>query len=161
MRGASGDARLDPPRDQPRLTVRLTSEPLDPAAALAHVTHPECGGVVVFSGVVRDHQDGAAVRGLEYEAWEERAAEALHEVAEEVLTDFGGVRAVYAVHRLGALEVGEVSVVVAASAPHRQEAFAAAAALIDRVKERVPIWKREHLEDGSSRWPGSEATAPR
>lgn len=148
--------RPDPPRATPSVTVRLTIERLDLGEAYAAVAHPESGGVGLFAGVVRNHHEGDAVRGLEYEAWEDAATPALRAVADGVLADCPGVRAVYAAHRLGALEVGEVSVVVAASAPHRQEALKAAQLLIDRVKAEVPIWKKEHLSDGTSRWPGAD-----
>lgn len=147
----------DPPRTATRVHVDLTDRPLDVAAAVEDVTHPQCGGIGVFLGAVRDHHQGAAVDSLEYEAWEERARSALQDVAERVLRRFQGVRAVHLSHRLGHLEVGEVSVIVAASAPHRAEAIAAAEALIDELKRTVPIWKREHLADGSSRW--SEPTS--
>lgn len=143
----------DPPRDATRVSVHLTEDPLDVTRAVADVTDPSCGGIGVFLGVVRDHHEGAAVGSLEYEAWEEQARPALEAVAEGVLDRFGGVRAVHLSHRLGHLEIGEVSVIVAASAPHRAEAIAAAEALIDDLKRTVPIWKREQLVDGSSRWP--------
>lgn len=155
----------DPPRRDPTIETFLTTDPLDVAAAYAAVVHPEAGGVGLFVGVVRDHHEGASVTGLEYEAWEDRAAAALRSVAEDVLQDHPGVRCVYAGHRLGALSVGEASVVVAASAPHRGEAIAAAQALIDRLKASVPIWKKESLAAGGHRWPGAEpdaeATDPR
>lgn len=156
-----GDPARDPPRDRPRASVRLTDRPLSVEEAVADVSHPEAGGIAVFAGAVRDHHDGAAVTGLTYEAWEERAGDALRAVADGVVAEFTGVRAVHVSHRLGALAVGELSVVVAASAPHRREAFAAAGALIDRVKATVPIWKQEHLADGTGRWPGTpDAGAP-
>lgn len=147
----------DPPRTVTRVSIDLTEEPLDVAGAVADVSHPECGGLGVFLGAVRDHHEGAAVDSLEYEAWEEQARPALEAVAERVLSRFDGVRAVHLSHRLGHLEVGEVSVIVAASAPHRAEAIAAAEALIDDLKRNVPIWKHEHLADGTSRWPGTPA----
>lgn len=150
-------AETDPPRPRPRIAVELTSEPLSVSAAYDDVSHPESGGIGVFVGTVRNHHEGAAVTGLSYEAWEERARDLLMEVAQEVVAEFAGVRAVHVAHRLGDLDVGDASVVVAASAPHRDEAITAARALIDRVKERVPIWKREHLADGTARWSGLES----
>lgn len=145
----------DPPRTATRVSIDLTEDPLDVAGAVADVAHPECGGLGVFLGAVRDHHEGAAVDSLEYEAWEEQARPALEAVAERVLSRFDGVRAVHLSHRLGHLEIGEVSVIVAASAPHRAEAIAAAEALIDDLKRNVPIWKHEHLADGTDRWPGT------
>ncbi|MBW3658736.1 MAG: molybdenum cofactor biosynthesis protein MoaE [Actinobacteria bacterium] len=147
---------LDPPRDGVRVEVELTDLPLDVGRAHAAVLHPEAGGVGLFSGVVRDHHEGAAVASLTYEAWDEEARIAMRAVADEVAAAFPGVRCVYVGHRIGALAVGEVSVICAASAPHRDEALAAATALIDRVKAFVPIWKHEFLADGRDRWPGSD-----
>ena len=148
------DPALDPPRAAVRVVTRLTEEPLDVAAAHRDVEDRESGGVGVFTGMVRDHHDGEAVAHLFYEAWEDRARQALEEVAEVVARQHPSVRAVHVSHRIGHLEVGEVSVVGAASAPHRQQALAAAGDLIDEVKRRVPIWKRETLADGTVRWPG-------
>lgn len=132
----------------------ITADELGVVAAVAAVSDPSCGGVGLFLGVVRDQHEGRAVTGLTYEAWEEQAPGALRRVAEEVVREHADVRAVYAWHRIGELTVGETSVVVAASAPHRAEAFAACRNLIDRLKAEVPIWKQEHLVDGSARWPG-------
>lgn len=150
----------DPPRGEPRIETLLTTEELDVLAAHRAVADPSCGGTTVFTGAVRDHHEGDAVARLEYEAWEERAATGLRTVGERVVAEHPAVRAVYLAHRLGPLEIGEVSVVVAASAPHRDEAFAAARDLIDVLKADVPIWKREFLRDGTDRWPGSNDHPP-
>lgn len=146
----------DPPRTSVRIDTGITDRPIDPEAAVAAVTDPECGGIGLFLGVVRNHHLGDPVTGLTYEAWTEQAEQELRACAEAVAERHPGVRAVHARHRLGALEVGEVSVVVAASAPHRAEAIAAAAALIEDLKARVPIWKHEHLASGDDRWPGMD-----
>ena len=151
-----GRAHDDPDRVEVRVRTRLTHDPLDVAAAHRDVEHPEAGGIGVFSGLVRNHHDGDAVDHLEYEAWEDRAAELLEQVARDVAAAHPSVRAVHVSHRVGRLEVGEVSVLCAASAPHRDQALAAASDLIDEVKARVPIWKRETLADGSVRWPGCD-----
>jgi len=148
------DRSLDPPRAQPRITTRLTPEPLDAGAAHRDVDDPACGGIGLFLGVVRDHHEGDAVDHLEYEAWEDQAGPALEAVAREVVERFPGVRAVHLSHRLGRLEVGDVSVIVATSAPHRAEALDAARFGIDHLKATVPIWKHEFLIDGTERWPG-------
>ena len=148
------DRSLDPPRGEPRITTLLTDEPLDLGAAQVDVDDPSCGGIGLFLGVVRDHHEGDAVDHLEYEAWEEQALPALEAVAAEVVARFPDVRAVHLSHRLGRLEVGEVSVIVATSAPHRAEALEAARFGIDHLKETVPIWKHEFLTDGTERWPG-------
>jgi molybdopterin synthase catalytic subunit len=149
--------RASPPRPAtPRIETLLTVDPLEVETAHRSVADPHCGGTTVFTGSVRDHHDGAAVERLEYEAWEERAGTALRKVGEAVVGEHPAVRAVYLAHRLGPLDIGEVSVVVAASAPHRAEAFAAARDLIDRLKAEVPIWKHEFLSDGTRRWPGAD-----
>lgn len=155
----AGRPDLDPPRTGVRIDTGITAEPLDVGAAHEQVSDPSCGGVAVFVGVVRDHHEGDAVTGLTYEAWEDEAPVALRRVAREVAEVHTGVRAVYAWHRTGALAVGESSVVVATSAPHRAEALAACRDVIDRLKAEVPIWKQEHLEDGDSRWPGIDTDA--
>jgi len=151
-----GHAHLDPDRTDVVVRTLLTTDPLDVAGAHRDVEHPEAGGIGVFSGLVRNHHDGDAVDHLEYEAWEDRAAEMLDRVARDVAAAHPAVRAVHVSHRLGRLEVGEVSVLCAASAPHRDQALAAASDLIDEVKARVPIWKRETLADGTVRWPGCD-----
>jgi molybdopterin synthase catalytic subunit len=151
-----GHAHLDPDRTGVEVDTVLTAAPLDVVAAHRAVEHPEAGGVGVFSGLVRNHHDGDRVDHLEYEAWEDRAAEMLDRVAREVAAAHPAVRAVHVAHRIGRLEVGEISVLCAASAPHRDQALAAAAALIDEVKAQVPIWKRETLADGTVRWPGCD-----
>ncbi len=149
------EAPRAPPHDEQRVRVRLTRDRIGLDEGFEAVTHPESGGVGVFAGVVRNHHEGEPVRGITYEAWEERAIADLHAVGTEVLRAFPAVRAVYVAHRIGSLAVGDVSVVVAASAPHRDDALAAARMLIDLVKTAVPIWKHEQLADGTSRWQGS------
>ncbi len=146
----------DPPRGEPRVHAALTESVLDPAAAQDFVADPTAGGVGLFLGVVRNHHAGEAVDHLHYEAWQDEALPRLHAVVDEVVAEFGGVRAAWVEHRLGDLAIGEAAVVAAASAPHRAEAMDAARALIDRTKERVPIWKRETLADGTTRWPGTD-----
>ena len=156
----AGDPRLDPPRSDVRVHVDISARPIDVGQAHDAVADPEAGAIGVFSGVVRDHHDGEAVVGITYEAWEERAPAALRSVAEEVARRHRGVRAVHVVHRIGSLRVGEVSIVCAVAAPHRAEALAAVGDLIDLVKERVPIWKREELVDGRIAWPGTDGPGP-
>ena len=151
-----GHAQHDPPRGEVRIRTLLTRDPLDVAAAHDDVVHPEAGGIGVFSGLVRNHHDGEAVDHLEYEAWEGRAEQMLEQVARQVAAAHPSVRAVHVSHRIGRLEVGEVSVLCVASAPHRDQALAAASDLIDEVKAQVPIWKRETLADGTVRWPGCD-----
>ncbi len=118
------------------------------------VSRPGAGAVVVFEGMVRDVNDGRAVVLLEYSSYETMAIAEMTKIVDELEREQPGVRAAVR-HRIGSLAVGDVAVVCAASAPHRSEAFAACRALIDRVKERVPIWKREHGPDGAY-WVGWE-----
>jgi molybdopterin synthase catalytic subunit len=116
----------------------------------AAVADPAAGGVALFVGTVRDHDHGRAVTRLSYSAHPSAAAE-LRTVAEKVAAEFD-VRALAAVHRVGDLAVGDVAVVVAVACPHRAEAFAACHALIDRLKDSVPIWKHQSFFDGESEW---------
>lgn len=131
--------------------MRVTDHPLDPLEALAFVADPGAGGTVLFAGTVRDHSEAGAVTALDYEAWREMAEARLREIGEELLQRWP-VRRAALLHRTGRLEVGEVSVLVCCSAPHRSEAFEAARHGIERVKVDVPIWKKELLADGESRW---------
>lgn len=131
--------------------IELTHAPLDPDVLSRAVLRPSDGGLVVFSGVVRNHSDGLEVRYLEYEAYREMALPKLEQVAQEVAERWPMAKVAMA-HRLGRMEIGETSVIVAASAPHRAEAFEAGRYAIDRLKEIVPIWKKEHFADGE-RWP--------
>lgn len=132
--------------------VAVRDEPLSVDEALAAVRHPRCGGVALFVGVVRDHDHGDAVTGLDYSA-HPSAEEAMRQVCEEVLASSQALR-VAAVHRTGTLAIGDLAVVVAAAAPHRGQAFDACRAVIDTVKARTPIWKHQHLDDGSTEWVG-------
>jgi molybdopterin synthase catalytic subunit len=134
-----------------RVLVRVGSEPLDPQEAFVFVADPAAGGTCVFVGTVRDHSQAGEVTGLDYEAWDELAERRMREIADEIL-DRWPVRKVALVHRAGRLRIGEASVVVACSAPHRAEAFEASRYGIERLKEDVPIWKKESLATGESEW---------
>ena len=137
-------------------TVRLLAlrdTPLDVAEVLAAVDDPAAGGVVSFTGVVRDHDGGRDVAELEYVAHPD-ALRALQAVAEAVAADLP-VHGLAAVHRTGLLAVGDVAVVVAASAAHRGQAFEAARRLIDDLKAQVPVWKRQVFSDGEQEWVGT------
>jgi molybdopterin synthase catalytic subunit len=127
--------------------ARIRATPIALDEVVAAVDHPSAGGVATFLGVVRDHADGQPVTLLEYEAYAPMAETELASILDEIAAEMPGVR-VAATHRTGALRVGDVAVACAASAPHRAEAFAACRALIDRIKSRLPIWKREHGPDG-------------
>jgi molybdopterin synthase catalytic subunit len=133
------------------LLVRLTESPLDPIEALSFVSDPAAGGTVLFAGTVRDSSPGGAVTGLDYESWDERALARMEAIGEELLERWP-VRRVAILHRTGHLGIGEVSVLVCSSAPHRGEAFEAARHGIERIKEEVPIWKKESLATGEAHW---------
>lgn len=135
---------------------RVTQEPLSEAAVVGAVADPEAGGLVVFSGVVRNETGGRRVKFLEYEAHAPMAEAKLREIGETIRARWPGVKRVAMVHRLGRLEIGEPSVVIAVSAAHRAEAFEACRFAIDRLKETVPIWKKEHFEDGEV-WVGLQS----
>ena len=134
-----------------RLLVRITAEPLSVDEALAFVADPGAGGTCVFVGTVRDHSAAGDVTGLSYEAWNDLAETRLVEIAEEVFATWPA-RRVALLHRTGDLAVGEASVVVAVSAPHRADAFEACRHGIERLKEDVPIWKKEGLASGEAHW---------
>ncbi|HEV8547499.1 MAG TPA: molybdenum cofactor biosynthesis protein MoaE [Polyangiaceae bacterium] len=135
-------------------SVLLSSEPLSLERVIAAVSHAGAGAVVTFVGNVRDSNAGHAVTLLEYEAYPALANAEMARILAEIARELPGTR-VAVHHRIGALGVGDAAVVCAASAPHREEAFAACRLVIDRVKARVPIWKREHGPDGPY-WVGWE-----
>jgi molybdopterin synthase catalytic subunit len=134
----------------------LTGEPLQAADAQQIVEHKSCGAVVVFTGNVRERNRGEDVTRIEYEALERMAGPEMARIFEGVRADHGdpsGADAeralrMYCAHRMGSVEVGEPSVVIAVASPHREAAFEAARALIDRLKERLPVWKKELYADG-------------
>lgn len=131
----------------------ITTSPIDPATVLARVGTPIDGAVALFVGTVRNANDGRPVGGMEYEGYAEMAREQLAAIVSEAAARAGGGR-VAAVHRLGELGVGEVSVAIAVSTPHRAEAFEAARHVIEEIKKRLPVWKREHYLDGEAEWLG-------
>jgi molybdopterin synthase catalytic subunit len=129
----------------PRALVTASELSLD--ALVSAVTHPGAGAIVTFAGTVRNVNEGRPVTKLEYEAYASMAEGEIARIIGEIETEIPGVR-VGVHHRTGELAVGDGAVLCAASAPHRSEAFRACRLAIDRVKERVPIWKREHGPDG-------------
>jgi molybdopterin synthase catalytic subunit len=137
-----------------QLRVDLRETTLSVDEAMAAVAHTGAGATVTFVGNVRDVNDGRAVTLLEYEAYASMARAEMERICEEVEREIPATR-VAAFHRVGALAVGDAAVVCAASAPHRAEAFRACRMLIDLIKSRVPIWKREHGPDGPY-WVGWE-----
>jgi MoaE-MoaD fusion protein len=133
-------------------TFRVTHERLEPNAQklIESVRRDESGAVAAFYGVARNHSEGRRVERLEYEAQESMAVRKLAEVAEETKRRFPEVTAVGAWHRVGLLEIGEASLLVAVSSPHRRDAFEACQWAVDRIKEVVPVWKKEHWQGGSA-----------
>ncbi len=158
MRASLGDARSTRDRDTRRLhaparrvvQAAVTTAPVDVTALEALVADASAGAVVGFGGIVRDHDAGRSVTMIEY-VGHPSAQSVLEQVAADVAarTD---VEALAVAHRLGPLQVGEAALVVAVSAAHRQEAFAAAALLVDEVKDRLPVWKRQQFRDGTDEW---------
>jgi molybdopterin synthase catalytic subunit len=148
------DAAVQPPL-QGRIWCGLAHGELPIAAVYEWCVQPDCGAVVLFSGTVRDHaadESGATRTGvtyLEYEAYEEEVAPKLTAIADEITRRWPSVGRIALLHRIGRLDLGVSSVVVAASAAHRPEAFEAARFGIDTLKATVPIWKRESWEDGA------------
>ncbi len=131
--------------------AEITARPLDPARLLARVGAPGHGAALLFLGTVRDRADGRSVSGMEYEGYREMALEVLRRIADEADERFSGPRLAVA-HRLGALDVGEVSVGVAVSSPHRAEAYAASRYVMEEIKRRLPVWKKEFYVDGAPEW---------
>jgi len=129
----------------------IRDTPLSVDEVLAAVRHPSAGGIAVFLGVVRDHADGQPVARLDYEAYEELGRKETRRILAAIAAATPGVR-LAAVHRVGQLGIGDPAVVVAASAPHRAEAFAACREAIDRIKETVPVWKKEWAPSGEAHW---------
>ena len=132
--------------------VALRDVPLSVDEVLDAVRHPSCGGIAMFVGVVRDHDHGDSVTALDYEA-HPSALDTMRRTCEDVLARSEAQR-VAAVHRTGALRVGDLAVVVAAAAPHRGQAFDACRDVIDTLKADTPIWKHQSLGDGSTEWVG-------
>ena len=134
--------------------IEITHEPLDPEAITAKVRGDTNGAVVTFLGTTRDQTEGRKVLHLEYEAYRPMADGKLAEIADEI-RDRWSVEDVAIAHRLGRLEIGDISLVVAVASPHRKAAFDACQYSVDRIKQTVPIWKKEFFEGGEV-WVGSQ-----
>jgi molybdopterin synthase catalytic subunit len=126
----------------------VVGHPLSPDDVAARVDDPGAGGIVIFSGVVRNETGGRPVKFLEYEAHAAMAEAKLREIGAAIRGRWPGVKRVAMLHRIGRLEIGESSVLIAVSAAHRGEAFEACRYAIDTLKQTVPVWKKEHFEDG-------------
>ncbi|WP_022884081.1 molybdenum cofactor biosynthesis protein MoaE [Glaciibacter superstes] len=139
------------PRSSATATAQVTGEPIDEAALCRAVLTTASGALVIFSGIVRDHDQERSVRSLDYQA---------HPDAELLLTQLcerfaaeSGLR-MAAAHRVGALQVGDVALYVVVASSHRKEAFDTAEQLVEEIKHTIPIWKRQHFTDGVSEWVG-------
>ncbi len=139
-------------------SFRLTSTTIDTAPLRAELADPANGGYASFEGWVRNHNEGLAVLRLEYQAYEALALREGERIIAEACTRFG-VAKILCVHRTGSLQIGDVAVWVAASSAHRDEAFRVCRFVIDEVKHRVPIWKKEHYVNGDSGWVNCERCA--
>ncbi|PKL76017.1 MAG: molybdopterin-converting factor chain 2 [Candidatus Melainabacteria bacterium HGW-Melainabacteria-1] len=135
---------------------RISSDAIDPAAELGKLNDPRAGARVSFEGLVRNHNQGRAVNSLEYECFEALAQHEAEAILQEARHRFE-VCDLACIHRVGHLQIGEIAVFAAATAAHRDEAFAACRYLIDQIKLRLPIWKKEHYADGDSQWVNCQA----
>jgi len=116
-----------------------------------HAVAPDCGASAHFTGIVRNHHKGRAVKKLFYECYQPMAEKVIRKITDEVKNEWG-VEKVDVVHRMGELVVGDIAVAIAVSSHHRDEAFSACRAMVDRIKHEVPIWKKEFYQDGTCDW---------
>jgi molybdopterin synthase catalytic subunit len=137
-------------------SVRVQEAPLDAAALRAAASDPAAGAVVVFEGTARDHHEGRAVEDLAYEAYGPMAEAEISRLRMEAMARFGLLRCLVH-HRTGEVPLMEAAVVIVAASAHRKEAFEAAQWLMDRIKESVPIWKRERYQNGEAAWVEGQA----
>jgi molybdopterin synthase catalytic subunit len=142
-----------PPQAEVELS-HVTSSPLDLVGLLQKAHHPKAGGLVLFSGEVRNHHENRSVKYLEYEAYVSMANKVIREIVTEAWIQWG-LHFAACVHRTGKLEICESAVVVVTAHAHRREAYEANKYIIDRVKHEAPIWKNEFYEDGTSKWGGN------
>jgi molybdopterin synthase catalytic subunit len=136
----------------------LTDTPLDAESLKHRLRNPQAGGFVSFEGWVRNENEGRVVHKLEYEAYAAMAEKEGRRIVSDAVERFG-LSAAACVHRVGSLQIGEMAVWVGASSPHRGEAFEACRFIIDQIKVRLPIWKKEHYQDGDSGWVNCERCA--
>ena len=133
------------------MTFRITSGAIDLDALRRLLRDDRCGACILFEGRVRNHNEGRVVERLEYEVYEPLAVNEGNAIIGEALEKFGFTKSV-CMHRSGVLELGDIAVVVGVTSPHRDEAFRAARYIIDEMKQRLPIWKKEHYTDGDVHW---------
>lgn len=144
---ANDEVALIPPVAGGAGHCRISHEPLQWPEVIDAVSGPGQGGIAVFCGMVRDHNEGKQVTRLDYEAYDEMAQRTMLQIAARIEAEVSGSR-VAMVHRVGSLQIGDIAVLVAASAPHRAEAFTACRAAIEALKREVPVWKKEFSPDG-------------
>ena len=137
------------------MNAEITELPIDSCAVLARVGSDEDGAVLLFIGNVRRTNDGRAVTGMRYHAYREMAERVLGDIVAEATAQAGDAR-MYAVHRIGELGLGEASVAIAVSSPHRAEAYAASRYVIEEIKKRLPVWKQEFYQTGEREWLSGE-----
>jgi molybdopterin synthase catalytic subunit len=133
------------------MRTAIVRAPLEPSATLAEVASVANGAAILFVGTVREVNEGRAVTGIEYAAYEGMAIRELEAIAGEAMSRFG-TDDIVVEHRIGRLDLGEASVVIAVAHPHRAEAYDASRYIIEQIKHRVPIWKREEYADGTREW---------
>ena len=133
----------------------ITTDPIGAESVLPLVASPQHGAAVVFLGIVRDHNEGRAVSGVHYEAYRDMAERTLREIAAEALVRVQPAR-IAVVHRIGELAVGDASLAIAVSTPHRAEAFEACRYAIEELKQRLTVWKQERYASGGTRWLAGE-----
>ena len=129
----------------------VVTDPIVPEDVMARVGSNEDGAAILFLGMVRDHAEGRRVHGMRYDAYQEMAASVLAEITEEAAARLGTDR-VAVMHRTGDLTIGDISVAIAVSSPHRAEAYEASRYVIEEIKKRLPVWKKEQYSDGREEW---------
>jgi molybdopterin synthase catalytic subunit len=132
-------------------TARLITRPIDSTSLIAEVSAADRGAIALFLGTVRNSNEGRKVNGIDYSAYDTMAVAEMQRIVSEAESRFAGV-AIALEHRVGTLQVGEISVAIACAHPHRADALDANRYVIEELKRRVPIWKREHYLDGTSEW---------
>ena len=140
------------------MIFKVSDSPIDPVAARQLVADDSCGALAVFEGWIRNHNEGQAVERLEYEVYRPLAEKEGEVILNEAIDRFNVSHAM-CIHREGLLELSDIAVIVCVSSPHRGEAFDACRYIIDEVKTRLPIWKKEHYQSGVSEWVNCEQCA--
>ena len=143
---------------EPESREALVTAPIDTEAVQRSVSSPACGAVLLFLGDVRNNFQGRSVEKITYYAYRSMAESRIRTIIEELEAEYPGLR-LNLVHRIGPIEVGETSVVIAAASPHREAAYESSRMALERLKKEVPIWKREHYADGEHQWREEESLA--